>query len=331
MGKAYTRNHTVSAGYLGRFAKDRLVTVHHITKGVSEIGPRAAGFQNAFWGSEDLSREVEEAFSKCENPVLRMLRYLPQRWPLGNEDRAALAQFLAIHVIRTPAYGAFVRRAGDRAREKAIRDAVAQHGLTEDEVAAAAEMLKDQRRHVRTLLGQIGRIGSMFSNMQWSLVQFDQDHLITSDQPIVMLPLEPAAVSPASSVPDSGLSNIIEARFTLDPRQALLMTWADTPDTAEPFIGTRSQACSINCAVRAQSLEEWFCRPQARPPFLSPPILAPSTYAISTELLSGYTIQTATQSRRRSAADRLMSTIIEENAPRDKMTWVTVRQQPLAR
>lgn len=325
------RNHTVSAGYIARFASDRLVTVHHVTKGVFDIGPRAVGFQNDFWGSEELSRKVEQAFNKCENPVLRMLRGLPQHWPLATTDRAALAQFLAIHVIRTPAFGAFVRRVGEQAREEAIRDVAEQHGLSEDEIAAAgSKLLRSQHNHALTLLGQIGRIGGMFSSMQWMLVRFDKDCLITSDQPVVMLPLSPAPVSPASSVPAAGLSNTIEARFTLDSRQVLLMTWADAPDTAEPLNGTYSQACSINCAVRAQSLEEWVCRPQTAPPFLSPPILTPSIYAISTELLSGYTAQVAAQSRRHAEADRLMSRIIEENAPRGRMSWVRVGTREVA-
>ncbi len=314
----------MSAGYLARFASNGKVAMHHATKGLLEIGPRAVGFQQDFWGSEELSREVEQAFEKCENPALHMLRDIPRCWPLVGTDRAVLAQFLAIHVIRTPAYGAFVRRAGVRARESAIRDVAAKHGLPEDDVAAAAEMLRGQRSHVRTLLGQIGRIGSMFGNMQWTLVQFDQDRLITSDQPVVMLPLSPAPVSPASSVPVSGLSNMIEAHFTLDPRQVLLMTWADGPDTIDPLTGTYSQACSINCAVRAQSLEEWFSRPRTIPPFLSPPILEPSIYAISTELLPGYTVQVAAESQRHAEADRLMSRIIEEDAPRNQMTWVSV-------
>jgi uncharacterized protein DUF4238 len=325
MAKTYSRNHTVSAGYIRRFASNRRVTVHHVTRGVFDTGSRAVGFQNDFWGSEDLSREVEEAFDKCENPVLQMLRDLPRRWPLATTDRAAVAQFLAIHVIRTPAYGAFVRRAGKHAREDAVRDVAAQHGLMEDEISTrATEILSGQRNHVRTLLGQVGRIASMFSNMQWALVQFDHDHLITSDQPVVMLPLVQATISPASSVPIYGFSKIMEARFTLDPRQVLLMTWADAPDIASLLSGTYSQACSINCAIRAQSLEEWVCRPQTTPPFHAPPILTPSIYAISTELLAGYTVQSALQSRRRAESDRLISRIIEENAPRDRMTWITV-------
>lgn len=84
------RHHTVSAGYIGRFAHNRRVSVHQVTGGVSEIGPRAVGYQNDFWGSDELATEVEQGFNKVENPVLRLLRNLPGRWPLSTEDRGAL-------------------------------------------------------------------------------------------------------------------------------------------------------------------------------------------------------------------------------------------------
>ncbi len=317
------RHHTVSAGYIGRFAHNHRVSVHKVTGGVSEIGPRAVGFQNDFWGSDGLATEVEQAFNKVENPVLRMLRNLPERWPLSTADRGALAQFVAVHVIRTPAFGAFARQAGDRALESSVREVAARHDIDENELAAAAQVMKGQRHHVRTLLGQIGRIGSMFSNMQWNLVQFDQDWLITSDQPVVMLPLQGGVVSPASSMPISGFRDLMEVFFTIDPRQMLLMTWAEAPDSAQPLSGSYRQACSVNCAVRVQALTEWVSRPGSTPPFHAPPILEPRIYPISTELLPGYTVQVAANSHRRAAANQLMAKVIEENAPRDRMTWVT--------
>jgi hypothetical protein len=163
----------------------------------------------------------------------------------------------------------------------------------------------------------------MFSNMQWNLIQFDQDRLITSDQPVVMLPLQGGVVSPASSVPASGFRDLMEVFFTIDPRQMLLMTWAEAPDSAQPLSGSYRQACSVNCAVRVQALTEWVSRPGSTPPFHAPPILEPSIYPISTELLPGYTVRVATNSRRRAAANQLMTKVIEENAPRDRMTWVT--------
>lgn len=116
----------------------------------------------------------------------------------------------------------------------------------------------------------------------------------------------------------------MEAFFALGPRQLLLMTWADEEDGAQLLSGTRRQACSVNCAIRAPALTEWFSCPGTTPPFLAPPVLEPSSYPISTELLPGYTVSVATRSERRSAANDLMMRMIEENAPRDRMKWVTL-------
>jgi hypothetical protein len=287
-----------------------------------ETGPRAVGFQRDYWGSD--ATEVERAFSKTENLALRLLRKLEECWPLCTEDRGLLAEFVAVHVVRTPAFGAFVRSSGARALDKAVREQAEQHGVSEDEVVAMAQGMRSQRYHVETLLGQIGRVGSGFGNMQWNLVRFDQGRLITSDQPVVAVPQGDGSVSPASSVPAFGLLNAMEVFFVLDPRQLLLMTWADEDDRVQPLSGTYRQACSVNCATRAQALTEWFSYPDATPPFLAPPVLEPSSYAISTELLPGYTVGVAAESSRRRAASELMMRMIEENAPRDRMKWVTL-------
>lgn len=317
------RNHTVTAGYIGRFARNGRVIVHRQDGSESEIGPRAVGFQRDYWGSDDVSRNVEQAFSTVENIALRMLRDLGERWPLSTEDRGALAEFVAIHLVRTPAFGAFIRQAGGRALDKAVQQQAARHGVTEAEVAAVARSMRTQPYHVNTMLGQIGRIGSGFGNMQWNLVRFPRDWLITSDQPVVAVPAADGVVSPASALPAFGLLNAMEVFFALDPRQLLLMSWANQPDAEQPLSGTYRQACSINCATRAQALTEWVSRPGTRPPFLAPPILEPTVYAISTELLPGYSAKVAAQSERRTAANRLMMRMIEENAPRDRMRWVT--------
>jgi Protein of unknown function (DUF4238) len=316
------RHHTVTAGYIGRFARRGRVVVHRTNGSTLEIGPSAVGFQTDYWGSD--AREVEQAFSMTESAALRILRRLDDRWPLSKEDRGVLAEFVAIHVIRTPAFGAFARFTSGQALDEAVREQAARHEVAEDELAAAAQAMRSQRFHVATLLGQVGRVGSAFGSMQWNLVRFDQNSLITSDQPVVALPQRGTFVSPASSVPASGLLNAMEVIFPLDPRQLLLMTWAEQPDAAQPLSGTYRQACSVNCAVRAQALTEWVSRPETTPPFLAPPILEPSVYAISTELLPGYSGKVAAGSKRRAAANQLAMRMIEENAPRDRMRWVTV-------
>jgi hypothetical protein len=324
---SFQRNHIVSAGHLKRFAKGKLVVVHNALTGATrEVGPRAAGFQNDFWGPESLARAVEEAFNKCETPALQILQNISEQWPLNTPDRALLAEFLAIHVIRTLSFGAIARRSGLRA----VRDVARRHDLSSDQVSVATRRVMGPHMHIEALLGQVGRIGSVFGSMHWSLVQFDQDLLITSDQPVIMLPLTPTAITPASVIPPNGTVATVEVCFTLDPRQALLLTWADLPDTAQPLAGTYRQACSINCALRAQAWNEWVSRPQTSPPFLSPPLLQPQIYPISTELILGYTVEIAGQSRRRAETERLARGVAESDAPRDRMRWVRIEHRDAA-
>lgn len=310
-----------------RFAKGGLVVAHNsVTGETREVGPRAVGFQNDLWGPEQLARGVEEAFNKCETPALRILQSISKRWPLNTPDRALLAEFLAIHVIRTLSFGAFARRSGLRA----VRDVALQHDLGPDQISVATRRAMGPDMHVQALLGQVGRMGSVFGSMHWALVQFDQDFLITSDQPVILLPMAPAAITPASVIPPNGIVATVEVCFTLDPRQALLLTWADVPDTERSFEGTYRQACSINCALRAQALNEWFSRPQTSPLFYSPPLLQPQVYPVSTELIPGYTLEVAARSRRRAETERLAHEVMEEDAPRDRMRWVRIEHRNAA-
>jgi hypothetical protein len=100
------------------------------------------------------------------------MRRLSEQWPLDTPDRAALAEFLVIHIIRTPAFGVFARRSGLRA----VRDVAQRHGLTPDQVAAATRRAMGPHKHANALLGQVGRIGGVFCSMSWALVQFAQRH-----------------------------------------------------------------------------------------------------------------------------------------------------------
>lgn len=87
------RHHTITAGYLGRFARKGRVLLSRTDGSTSEVGPRAVGFQRDYWGSG--AAEVEQAFSKTENTALRLLRKLEERWPLSSEDRGLLAEFVS--------------------------------------------------------------------------------------------------------------------------------------------------------------------------------------------------------------------------------------------
>lgn len=236
-------------------------------------------------------------------------------------DRAELAQFIAIHIVRTGAFRVFLRGVTD----EAIEDFREEERLAPETFRAAAQTFRGDRMHADALLGQISRIAGLLCSMQWSLVRFDADLLIAGDQPVVVLPIQPTALTPASAMPDSGLANTLEIRFPLDPRTLLLMCWADPNDPDAPLQGTFSQACNANCSQRAQALREWFYLSGTTPPFLVPPVMQPSVHPISTELQSGYSLEAAVRSGRRQAADALMAQIVGAQESRDRVRWVVPR------
>jgi hypothetical protein len=137
------------------------------------------------------------------------------------------------------------------------------------------------------------------------------------------LPYVPSPITPASAITPQGLAATLEARFTLDPRRALLLSWRETEE--ETLAGTYAQACSINCALKKQTLQEWFCRPGSNPALYSFPLITePPVYPISIELLPGYGVASAASSGRRQAAERIVFEMIEDQTPPSQMRWVRV-------
>jgi len=313
----------VTAGYLRRIGRRGLIMRHDVATGTTlEKGVTGVGWQLDYWGpDQQLAEEVEESLCLCEDAALRMLRTLDRRWPLGAADRAQLAQFIAIHIVRTGPFRMFLRRVTD----EAIEDAREQQGLAPEAFHVAAQIFRGDRMHANALLGQISRVAGLLCSMQWSLLRFDEDLLIAGDQPVVILPLHPGPITPATAMPNSGLANTMEIRFPLDSRTLLVMCWASPDDPATPLTGTFAHACNSNCSQRAQALGEWFYRPGTTPRFLVPPLMRPNVTPISMELRPDYSPQAAIRSDRRQAADALMARIVETQEPRERVHWVVPR------
>jgi hypothetical protein len=270
---------------------------HDVASGTeAEKGVGGVGWQLDYWGpDQQLAEEVERSLSVCEDAALRLLRTLDRRWPLASTDRAQLAQFIAIHIVRTGSFRVFLRRVTD----EAIEDSRQRERPAPEAFHAAAQIFRGDCMHASALLGQISRIAGLLCSMHWSLVRFDRDLLIASDEPVVVLPMQPTAITPAAAMPNSGLANTFEIRFPLDPRMLLLMCWADHQELDAPLQGTFAQGCNANCSQRAQALREWFYRPGTTPPFLVPPLMQPSVHPMSTELRSDYNLAAAMRSARR--------------------------------
>jgi hypothetical protein len=324
------KHHTVSAGYVRRFVGDaNTVTVHHAQRGIYDEGPGGVGYQVDYWGTSALASRVEARFSRVESDALGLLAHLEDRWPLDERDRAALGQFIASHIVRLPSFGGALRQFCVIAAREMLAEKAPEHGLDEQQVAVVAEHLRSQLFHARDLLRQIPRIASALCSMHWTVVEFENDWLISCDQPVVLLARGQRDISPASAIQPYGLMNTFEGRFTLDPHHALLLTWHHEPDGAW-LRGARAHACSINCALKAQTLQEWFCRPGTAPPLLSPPILEERVFPIAPDLLPGYTMESASASGRRHAAEALISKIIEGEPLANEVRWTRVNDPTAA-
>jgi hypothetical protein len=316
------KNHIVTAGYVRRFGRDNLVTVHAKDGRVYDEGPGGVGYQRDFWGSSTLASKLELGFSKMESFALNVVEDIHDRWPLKAQNRAALGRFLALHIVRLPAYGGFNRMLSERALRATIAEGIEEFRLTPEQAETYAETLRDETMHVSALVRQLSRIASFLCSMHWSLVEFPEDWLISCDQPVMLLPYSPSPITPASAITPQGLASTLEGRFTLDPRHALLLSWHEAEETT--LTGTRAQACSINCALTAQTLQEWFCLPGSRPPFLSPPLLEERVYPVSSELLPGYSVVSAAASQRRKKAEDIVLKMIDEQTPASQMRWATI-------
>jgi hypothetical protein len=306
------KHHTVTAGYLRRFALDKRIDVHRGST-TTRKGVRGVAFQLDYWGSPDVAANMEAWLGKQEDRALDVLSDLISRWPLRGDDRGALAIFMAIHVVRTPAYGGLIRHLGARADEEILAENAAELGLTPEEAEVYAELLRGDDVHANTLTRQAHYIGSYLASMHWSMVEFDEP-LITGDQPVVLLPPVQAPVTPATAQMPGGLAATFEGRFTLDPHHALVMSWDENP--IEPMLqGTYRQACSINAALKAQSMSEWYSQPGTTPPFLMLPYLEERIYAISQELRPGYSVERARASGRRQHAEGIINEMVEGKHP----------------
>ena len=315
--------HIVTAGYVRRFTRGDVVTVHDHEGRVREQGSGGVGYQRDFWGSPERASKIEAGFSKLESHALNVIEDIQARWPLRGVDRAALGRFLALHIVRLPAYGGFARMLGERAARQTIADGLVEYKLDPEQAAMYAEALRGESVHVKGLVRQMSRIACFLCSMHWSLVEFPDDWLVSCDQPVVLLPYTPAPITPASAITPQGLAATLEGRFTLDPRHALMLSWHGTEETM--LAGTYRQACSINGALKKQTLKEWFSRPGSHPAFYAFPLLAePPVYPISIELLPGYGVASAAASPRRQAAEKLIVEMIDTQAPPSHMRWITV-------
>lgn len=309
MPQKFVRNHLASVAYLRGFTDERgLLTVVNLrSRRVNDATPESVAFRNHFWGrDEQLRSEVEHRLASVERHVPRILSNIARGGPPphGSKDRGLLLEFLAMHFVRNPAWQAMIR--GWLERETAVR------GHDGPEWQAFRDQLHSEHNRADTSLRQIPLVATLLGSTHWAHVRFPKPWLVTSDQPLIAVPmLRPGEQAPADVTP--GLMETIEFRFVLDPRHALVMSWLDALDWDDWGGGDMRIAADLNRSVVGHCDVEYVHRPGVEPPFVAPPF-APTGECnpITKRLHPGYSTPEAHRSERRSRAGEILHRMIEE-------------------
>jgi hypothetical protein len=276
--------HILPRSYLDRFADSERHVICHFADGrpARRLATRNVGVRRNFYAYQRASgvrsAAVEEMMRPLESAAIPVIRRVAQDWPLSAEDRGTLSEFLALQLVRTPAWQAFYVNLRESALAGQRRDA--RHAMSGEEWELFEEHMRGDAQRFLAMFRQPPKVGTLLASMHWTLLRFGSDRLITSDQPVVPF-ADLTEGNPFEVVARRGLAHVPEFRFPLSPRCAVLMCWADRRQDAD-LRGSPAQARTINHSVKAQADRHWFSRPGTSPShgFGSP---EPLTYGLLSE------------------------------------------------
>jgi hypothetical protein len=308
------KNHIITAGLLRRFADahGRVQPVPRtgpLTKKLEPRRPENTGYRQRFFQDRAIATAAEHTLSQYESKGLAALRTVEAKWPLEDDvrfaDRLDIACLVAIHIVRTPAF----RHHVDEIQNRALRD----YQLSEQAMEPFLQEVTSEGFRVSHMLGMIPKLASLIASAHWSLIEFQDRLLATSDQPVSIVPVLPEGMAtPVSAISAGGFLLAEEYRFPIDPSHALLFTWANEPDAPTPLRGDHDIAANLNRAVIAGADREWFHNPERRPTVL--PLDAVPTsdcFSIGRLLLPDYGMNAVLESQRRIDASACLEEMIE--------------------
>jgi hypothetical protein len=269
----------------------------------------------------------ERECGKIETPLPELLADVEARWPLDQKERFGLAMFIALHVLRTPAFSDWL----EVKRAATLEDYRDQFSNKRKYERWRELMLSDGERAKR-ILSMVNKISTIFGCMNWTLLRFDEPLLITSDHPVCPVPIiDDGADRAIHPMPDEGWMNTIEVRFPLSPRLALLATW-HMSEPQSSISGTWEQAVNLNACVRTQADRHWLYTP-ARMPALPTAIFrepVTSFLPIAPDVLPGYDAAAAKASKLREGTQKEIDKLIESQDAKTVTMITLVKDQAAA-
>jgi hypothetical protein len=329
-------SHIVPAGYLRAWAHGRQIAVrlvgsqNPVLVSVRDAGVRSDYYRRERPGSGETIYDVEWSLAQGENVALPVIADLPARWPLTNEDKAKVGQFMALQHLRGPAFRAWHEKhiadwAADLRADPAAH-AIPQPGMTpEATVERAIEIMESDTYRATRMLSLVRSVGVAMSSMHWTLVSFTQARLATSDHPVVVWPLRRGAARPQANDLDAGVLDTLEVLFPVGPAHLLLLTWLHDEDTPHPVVGEGRHISTANAFVVANADKQWFHEPGVQP-WIANGTRSP----FSAELVNNYDRSVADSSPRRAEARKHVMAEVAAPLSNDPVSMVTVTRQASA-
>ncbi len=305
--------HIVPRMYQRAFEVNGKVAVH--ADGAADCVPastKTAGTRPAYYRRTrpdgDLMDDVEASLSVIEHKATQPLRELITGKPLTAERKGILAQFIAVQMLRGPAFFEQREQLIVPMVEELEADDFTHEGLAAaggDIVVArkqAVEKYLDSTRSLMSMLTRSVKLASIFGYMRWSIVRFDQPALAYSDHPVAMWPMN-LETTQVFSKQQFGPLSALEVRFPLAPDAAVLMDWVDRSDQHAVSLDI-SAASEFNAFTVAQADREWMHRPGAEPEIANGP-----HQPLSRILEPGYDRSAMHRSVRRSRAQQYIESV----------------------
>jgi Protein of unknown function (DUF4238) len=324
--------HTVTRAYLAAWAPPpgRLLQPNHTSYGRQKLAsPAGTGYALDWWGDDPaLNAACETACMPLESSIPKVLATIGELWPLkeptdgSGSPRGLLAQFMALHALRTEAAKDWLVAA----RENSLDD-MRRKWAGRVEFAKFEERARSDEERARSLIRMVNKIATILGSMNWTLLRFDEPWLITADHPVCPVPLmDVRGDTGVAAMPPDGWANVLEVRFPISPYLGLLCCWQLAPDP--PIVsGTWDYAANFNAGVKAQAEERWFQVPGPMPPFPGrihcevDPLLP----ALAPRFFPGYDSAAARASGLRAAVLKQVEEIVEKQ---DDSTMCIVRPEP---
>jgi hypothetical protein len=237
---------------------------------IDRVGTRRYAYQRIRPDGEAID-DTEWSLAHIESAVQPVLAEIVGRWPLTLEDKATLAEFIAVQLVRGPRWWADRRRLVHEVEADALANGLTgpdgiPRRVSRDEIEGSIERLLDNTMRDTDMFRLSRRLSTVTCSMSWTLLTFDRDVLALSDHPVVVWPADaPRWRRRGAFGMRSAPIDAAEIRMPVSPRAALLMTWRDSGDDPLPRRGTLRDARSINEPMIGQADTQWLRVPDSSP------------------------------------------------------------------